>query len=582
MEEVKPAFKGEPKRMPQDENRPPKRPEKIPIDDTENKAGAIPMEKMRKHYNHEVKRTERRASDSFVVIEIDSAEVKMGQERERSERKQDQRSAMCSNQWPAGYWPQSPPQFQSHHSHFPPAPPPHAYHSRDFASRLVQSSDDIDVDRRTAPRGGKEDQSFRQEIERLRGQLRDANSRAEQAERAAEELQKRLRSRSQEAKPNNGRSTDAIESLRSENKDLRAELDDARSHIFSLQPYRRDLTPEEVGRDFDDLVNNITDWVTKFMEPILDDDSKADEVLTHSRKRPAEAQRLRKCITLHGDLINGCQFPDTDIDLIVAIVMRFLLDNIFQKTLFGVMPQAVELINFIEASMRNNVEPKRDLFALRTWQAEALNALICTPEYRVGCTERTRELTIELATMFKPFRKEKDHSQFCCAWQDNVVIPAVRLNEKLLISTHHFYLDLNPFMVWNSSQTLETSPDFVNNLHRLRCENILQNRKPFNVDRLDPRPDEEELHKDLLHVVNVVPALYMRQIGRGDVIKAPMVIRKQQVLVAWGSQERKEKFMENSQRTLIHRLYYTPLSREKQERGFDGGGLRAALGAWAT
>lgn len=39
-----------------------------------------------------------------------------------------------------------------------------------------------------------------------------------------------------------------IRRLKEENHVLRDELNDAQSHIFSLQPYRKDLTPEEVGR----------------------------------------------------------------------------------------------------------------------------------------------------------------------------------------------------------------------------------------------------------------------------------------------------------------------------------------------
>ena len=36
--------------------------------------------------------------------------------------------------------------------------------------------------------------------------------------------------------------------LQEQIKRLNSELDDARSHIFSLQPYRKELTPEEVRR----------------------------------------------------------------------------------------------------------------------------------------------------------------------------------------------------------------------------------------------------------------------------------------------------------------------------------------------
>lgn len=39
-----------------------------------------------------------------------------------------------------------------------------------------------------------------------------------------------------------------LEKSREENRALREQLNDAQSHIFSLQPYRKDLTSEEIGR----------------------------------------------------------------------------------------------------------------------------------------------------------------------------------------------------------------------------------------------------------------------------------------------------------------------------------------------
>lgn len=42
--------------------------------------------------------------------------------------------------------------------------------------------------------------------------------------------------------------TEENEKLRDENRFLKEQLSDAQSHIFSLQPYRKDMTPEEVGR----------------------------------------------------------------------------------------------------------------------------------------------------------------------------------------------------------------------------------------------------------------------------------------------------------------------------------------------
>lgn len=323
------------------------------------------------------------------------------------------------------------------------------------------------------------------------------------------------------------------------------------------------------------------------MDPILDDDDKMDSVLAASKKRPADVQKLKRYLHSQGDLVYGSMFPETDVDILIAVVMRFLQDHIFQKILYGAVPETVEVISFLEGQMQTNVEPKRgklpptkyvgrladykfaDLFALRTWRAEALNAVICSPDYARSRHGRIRELTTEVASLFKVFRREKEWNKLCVACQDGIIKPAVTLHEKLMTSTHHFYLDLNPYILWNSRQELEISPEFLDDLPTLRCENILQNRKPFNVTKLDPPPSKEQLYKDLNNVATIVPALYMRQVGKGDVIKEPTVVRMQQVLVAWGPEEKREKFLANGQRTLIHHLCFG--RRDREERVQEGG-----------
>ncbi|KAL2024378.1 hypothetical protein VTK56DRAFT_8860 [Thermocarpiscus australiensis] len=85
---------------------------------------------------------------------------------------------------------------------------------------------------------------------------------------------------------------DTIKSLGAENKYLKAELDE-QSHIFSLQPYRKDLTPEEVGQDFDDLVNGVTDWVTKFMDPIPGDADWIEKITGNGTEAAGDACFLK-------------------------------------------------------------------------------------------------------------------------------------------------------------------------------------------------------------------------------------------------------------------------------------------------
>jgi hypothetical protein len=95
------------------------------------------------------------------------------------------------------------------------------------------------------------------------------------------------------------------------------------------------------------------------MDPILNDDEKIENVLIAAKKRSPDLHRLKRYVHSQGDLVHGCMFPETDIDILIAVVMRFLQDNIFQKILFGAVPEAVEMVSFVEGSMQSNVEPKR-------------------------------------------------------------------------------------------------------------------------------------------------------------------------------------------------------------------------------
>lgn len=171
-------------------------------------------------------------------------------------------------------------------------------------------------------------------------------------------------------------------------------------------------------------------------------------------------------------------------------------------------------------------------------------------------------MTVELGQILKVFCKKQDKVQAMYeGLDDNCIWPAMKLYEKLQVSTHHFYLDINPYIVWGPGGDLNTSPEFIDTLKKLNCKNVLQNRKVFDVARMDPEPSKKELYHHLLNVCTVVPALNMRQIGQKDSIKEPIVVRKQQMLVAYGEEEKRRKFVENGDRPIISHLYHSKSDR---------------------
>jgi hypothetical protein len=85
----------------------------------------------------------------------------------------------------------------------------------------------------------------------------------------------------------------------------------------------------------------------------------AEEVAGIARRRPTDALKLKRLLQANPDLVHGSMFPETDEDIIISIIMRFINENIFQKILYGSISTYVEVLSFVETAMQNSVEPKR-------------------------------------------------------------------------------------------------------------------------------------------------------------------------------------------------------------------------------
>lgn len=89
-------------------------------------------------------------------------------------------------------------------------------------------------------------EELQRRIKSMQTQVEIAEEKSERMEQRNSELKKRLDG--DETLKDAAALVDHAEKLEDENKMLKEQLRDAQSHIFSLQPYRKDLTPEEVGR----------------------------------------------------------------------------------------------------------------------------------------------------------------------------------------------------------------------------------------------------------------------------------------------------------------------------------------------
>lgn len=123
--------------------------------------------------------------------------------------------------------------------------------------------------------------------------------------------------------------------------------------------------------------------------------------------------------------------------------------------------------------------------------------------------------------------------------------------------------------VYDGPDNAATTAEILGDLDKLDCEDIFNNRKRFNPAKLSrPMTANELLH--LLYPICVTcPRLMMRQVGRGEILKDPAVVRKQKTLIAWGSSEYRKDVLDREPPTLLYTIYHA-----KSGRGAEGGLLR--------
>ncbi|KLU91100.1 hypothetical protein MAPG_09623 [Magnaporthiopsis poae ATCC 64411] len=153
----------------------------------------------------------------------------------------------------------------------------------------------------------------------LRLQLEHEAQRARAAEQTAERFRQQAAPPCVAAKDTTGGPGDQVRRLEAEVAKLRAELEESRSHIFSLQPYRREITPKEVANDWELLFASVSDCIERLVGPTLDSETLQKELLLRARKHPSTWSAILKHLYQQPDLAQAACYPGTDLDVLIAI-----------------------------------------------------------------------------------------------------------------------------------------------------------------------------------------------------------------------------------------------------------------------
>ncbi|KAL4736217.1 hypothetical protein BDV11DRAFT_211363 [Aspergillus similis] len=232
-----------------------------------------------------------------------------------------------------------------------------------------------------------------------------------------------------------------IESLLAENHVLQSQLTqlktalhDAQNHIFSLQPHSQTLPNADAITSFQSLFSSVENWVDKYLADCLEEKEVAVDAL-----QIEDIRNLMNLIPTEGKA--AFNIENTDVDIIQAAILRFLVESIFDQEFCTPLPRSqMEFVMEVERAMRL-LEPRRDVRTIRHWHIETYTAASARPGFDTYAHERMWDLTVHMIKMLRAFAPTTDPNTLAKSFLKTVTKPACELARRFHLCFDEYSLE---------------------------------------------------------------------------------------------------------------------------------------------
>ncbi|KAI8631806.1 hypothetical protein F5Y19DRAFT_472690 [Xylariaceae sp. FL1651] len=333
---------------------------------------------------------------------------------------------------------------------------------------------------------------------------------------------------------NNRELNTQISDLEVKTQSLESAIADRESQILSLQPYRVEITRDEVGKCYQNLCQEVTDWVETWTDKFIDDEHTGKQSVDFVSHNLHIKTGFRHFLFSNGDVSSAIGCPGIDQEILVACIMRVIRHHIFLSPMCSVATYTLQILEQTEEAMLHSAVPKPDNFAIRSWRAQTYHAVFSHPDYRKTRERSVATLSIMLRKLLGFILGPNDDTEFIRSISSKIFEPALQLRELFEVSTDEYYFDSNDWIEAgariNPNIPGEQMRDF---LASLDCVNIAQHKAGFEIEKLQPTPSVDELRQNLFFVCSIQPALMVREPLKNDEFREPVMLSKEKVLMEW-------------------------------------------------
>ncbi|PHH88277.1 hypothetical protein CDD83_7761 [Cordyceps sp. RAO-2017] len=297
---------------------------------------------------------------------------------------------------------------------------------------------------------------------------------------------------------------------RSQSRAKAKQLQDAKDHIFRLQPRRKDITESEAQEAYKKLCSNVQRWVENRLPPVLDE---MESGRLRSRSAGAHAARFaslirepaRRCLSAH----------QSDEHHVIAVIMYYLWLAFFAKTFYCPLDSSDDdtTLTWIDELESTMSKLPRDAAHCREWRSETLTALTSQATFKSRRTSYINVVSDDLATLLSMVVPKAPLADLQSSVRRTIVEPAAEFAQKLQLASSIFSLK---WPARNASTRLEV----------YECINLASGGLVLDLGSLSAR-------QKVTYMFDVAPGLFVERVEVGK--KAPLkAIYRPNVLVYAG------------------------------------------------
>ncbi|KAF4509932.1 hypothetical protein G6O67_001866 [Ophiocordyceps sinensis] len=292
------------------------------------------------------------------------------------------------------------------------------------------------------------------------------------------------------------------------------QLQEAKDHIFHLQPRRKDITESEAQEAYKKLCGNVQRWVENRLPPVLDEMESG-----RLRSRPVGAPAARFAALIREPARHCLSAHQSDEHHVIAVIMYYLWLALFAKPFYCPLDGSdddatVTWIDELESTMS---KLPRDAAHCREWRSETLAALTSQPLFKSRRAAYIGLVSEDLASLLSLVVPRASPGDLQSSVRRTIVEPAADFAHRLQLASSIFSLK---WPARNASSRLEV----------YECINLASGGLVLDLG------SSASARLKVTYLFDVAPGLFVERVEVGK--KAPLkAIYRPNVLVYAGDGE---------------------------------------------